>query len=746
MQATVFDLLRAALVLTLPLISAPGPASTADVARASAEPGAGGGGDAQAWLRDTLDALPLTFVENQGQLDQRVDYYVRGRDKTIYFTPDGVTYALTDAEAGERWTVKLGFVDANPGVHPVGERRAETTISTFRGPPEAWQTDLPTYRRVVYRDLWPGIDLAYQGTANKLKYAFIVHPGADPGRIRLAYRGARVEPTAAGQLEVTTPVSTFRDQAPTAYQEMGGRRDLAVVDYAVNGNAYGFEVSAYDPDRPLVIDPAVLVTCGYIGGSFSDFGHDVAVDKEGNAYVVGEGSPESNGFPVTVGPDLTFNGGSDDAFVAKVRADGTGLVYCGYIGGSDRDWAWGVAVDDAGSAYVVGRTYSSQSENFPVTGGPGLSHSGGYGDAYVAKVTPDGTDLDYCGYIGGSEDDWGYDVAVDQEGNAYVVGRTESTETDGFPVAGGPDTSYNGGYDDAYVAKVTSDGSALDYCGYIGGSEADAARGVAVDEAGGAYVVGDTGSSPADGFPVVVGPELTHGGNRDAFVARVTADGSDLAYCGYVGGSGDDGAFGAALDASDRLHVVGETASSPAQGFAAARGPSLTYGGGYDAFVTRVLTDGSDLAYCGYIGGSEDDWADGVAVDDAGSAYVVGTTWSSTSDGFPARVGPDLTYNGGDGDAFVTQVLTDGSGLAYCGYVGGSKKERGEGAAVDEIGGAYLVGTTESSESNGFPLIVGPSLTHAGHQDVFVARVGDDPVRRTAYVPLVIRADGHYSK
>lgn len=737
MQATVLDLFRAALVLTLTLVSAPGPASTPDVEPASAQPSAGGQGETQAWLQDTLDALPLAFVENHGQVDERVDYYVRGRDKTIYFTPDGVTYALTDAEQGERWAVKLDFVNASSGVHPVGERRTETTISTFRGPREAWQTDLPTYRRVVYRSLWPGIDLAYQGTVNKLKYAFIVHPGADPGRIRLAYRGAGLKLTAAGQLEVTTPVTTFQDKAPTAYQEVGGQRVSVAADYALDGNAYGFEIGGYDPNRPLVIDPAVLINCGYIGGSVSDFGHDIAVDEEGNAYVVGEGSPETSGFPVTVGPDLTFNGGSDDAFVAKVRADGTGLAYCGYIGGSGRDWAWGVAVDDTGSAYVVGRTYSSPAEGFPVTIGPRLSHGGGYGDAYVAKITPDGTDLDYCGYIGGSEDDWGYDVAVDQEGSAYVVGRTKSAETDGFPVTGGPDTSYNGGYDDAYVAKVTPDGTRLDYCGYIGGSQADAARGVAVDEAGDAYVVGDTGSSPADGFPVVVGPELTYGGgSHDAFIARVRADGTDLAYCGYVGGSGDDGAFGAALDASDRLHVVGETASSTAQGFPAAGGPSLSYGGGYDAFVTRVLTDGTDLAYCGYVGGSKDDWGDGIAVDDAGGAYVVGTTWSSTSEGFPATVGPDLSYNGGDGDAFVTRVLTDGSDLAYCGYIGGSKEERGEGVAVHSTGDAYLVGTTESSKSKGFPVLVGPALTHGGHQDIFVARVGEVV---TLYVPLVMR-------
>ena len=254
-----------------------------------------------------------------------------------------------------------------------------------------------------------------------------------------------------------------------------------------------------------------------------EFGFSIAVDGAGNAYVKGETkSSEAEGFPAMVGPDLTFNGGYGDAFVAKVQADGTGLAYAGYIGGSDGDFGEGIAVDGAGNAYVTGWTDSSEGDSFPVTVGPDLTYNGGYGDAFVAKVQADGTGLAYAGYIGGASDDFGLDIAVDGAGNAYVTGEAHSSEAEGFPVTVGPDLTYNGGAD-AFVAKVQADGTGLAYAGYIGGVDYDGAFGIAVDGAGSAYVTGWTGSSEGNGFPVTVGPDLTYnGGERDALVAKVS--------------------------------------------------------------------------------------------------------------------------------------------------------------------------------------------------------------------------------
>jgi hypothetical protein len=693
-------------------------------------------GDATQALRHTsegvpassmaLTRLPLYFVENQGQLDERVGYYVQGKDKTLYFTSQGLTFVLGDTT--ERWVVKLDFLGANPDVQPVGLDETGGVVSYFKGRPEEWVTGLKTYSRVVYRDLWPGIDLEYWGTVNQLKYQFVVRPGADPSQIRLAYRGAEIAINEAGELEVSTPLGGFEDGAPYACQpvEGGGELEVDVSYELLRGSyeaAYGFHVGAYDPSRVLVLDPVVLFSCGYIGGSAEDEAHGVAMDSEGNAYVTGHTYSDESSFPDTVGPARTHSG-NRDAFVAKVRAGGASLAYCGYIGGSADDGGQDVAVDSEGRAHVTGFAQSSQTDGFPVTVGPDVSHNGGY-DAFVARVSADGASLEYCGYIGGDDTDSGYGIALDGWGCAYVSGSTGSGEGS-FPVTIGPDLSYKGGFEDAFVAKVRSDGMGLLYCGYIGGSDPERAWDIAVSSTGYACVVGRTSSSEMDGFPVKVGPDLTYnGGTYDAFVAKVRTDGSGLVYCGYVGGSQRDEGYGVAVDSAGCPYITGETASSPGQGFPVSGGPELTYSGAYDMFVAKLA--GAALVYCGYIGGSQAEEAGGIAVDGDGCAYVCGTTRSSELQGFPVTVGPDLSYNGGDYDAFVAKVRADGSWFDYCSYIGGTASDFGSDVALEQVGddyAAHVAGCTSSSESDGFPVTLGPDLSYNGDLDAFVARVG----------------------
>ncbi|HXF39527.1 MAG TPA: SBBP repeat-containing protein [Blastocatellia bacterium] len=724
-----------------------------------------------------LEKTPLSFIKNGGQLDSRVAYYVQGRDTTIYFTPHGLTFALLDQEATQhvadnleghsaspqgsriteamrvkasrRWAVHLYFIGANCNVQPRGENPTATTYSYFKGAKDQWKTGLAGYSTIVYSNLWPGIDLVYTGASNRLKYEFIVRPGANPNQIRLAYSGATdVKLNQSGQLEVITPAGNFHDECPVSYQETNSKRTPVTTSFKLAGDktksrvGYCFRVGNYDKSKPLVIDPAVIIYAGFIGGSNTETALRVAVDNAGNAYVAGiTGSNTTEGFPATVGPDVTFNPNRAvgpasfdilDVFIAKVKVDGTGLVYAGYIGGTGNQVATGIAVDSAGNAYVVGAT-DSKPNTFPVTVGPKLTYSAQkfpkfpaltdalLADGFIAKVNASGTGLVYSGYVGGDGPDFVYSVAVDGAGSAYLTGETGSSPAS-LPVTIGPSLNFGGGIFDAFVAKVKVDGSGFDYLGYIGGADVDRGFAIAVDSSGSAYVTGETGS-PASSLPVTVGPSLTFGSLRDAFVAKVKPDGTGLVYLGYVGGAGVDVGSGIAVDSSGNAYVTGGT-SSPESSFPVTVGPKVTYNGSDnplfgDAFVAKIKSDGTGFVYAGYVGGSGGDTGFDVKLDAAGNAYVVGAT---TSANFPVTDGS--TFKGGTtyGDAFVAVVKTDGTGLIAAGFFGGANDEAGTGIALDGAGNVYITGSTGSTEAS-FPVTVGPFTANSGFQDAFVAKL-----------------------
>jgi hypothetical protein len=510
------------------------------------------------------------------------------------------------------------------------------------------------------------------------------------------------------------------------FQVEGGSAEPALAQ-RVNGLA--FEVShPFTAGNEAVSAPlsvvhsqqaVSLLYSGFLGGSSGDGGYGIAVDSSGNAYVTGY--TYSRDFPAVVGPDLSFNGGSWDAFVAKVNPVGTALVYAIFLGGSENEEGLSVAVDSSGNAYVTGCTVSW---DFPAVVGPDLSYNG-MEDAFVAKVNSAGTALLYSGFLGGWYRDWGYGIAVDSSGNAYITGETWSND---FPAVMGPDLSPNGW--DAFVAKVSPSGTTLVYSGFLGGSSYDAGYGIAVDSSGNAYVTGDTWSSD---FPAFGGPYTSHNGyGSDAFVAKVNPSGTALVYAGFLGGSGDDWGYGIAVDSSGNAYVTGYTSSSD---FPTRVGPDLSHNGDWDAFVAKVNPSGTTLVYSGFLGGSGTDCGYGIAVDSSGNAYVTGKTKSNN---FPAVGGPDLSYNGG-GDAFVARVNPSGTALVYAGFLGGISDDGAKGIAVDSSGNAYVTGYTTSSD---FPAVVGPDLSFNGGWDAFVTKVGvvgGGPFAFTTYLPLVLR-------
>ncbi len=603
--------------------------------------------------------------------------------------------------------------------------------------PKKWRTNVPSYAKVKYEGVYPGVDLIYYGNQRQLEYDFVVAPGADLDQMKLNFAGAdgmRIDP-ASGDLVLKVGDDEVRLHKPAVYQpivaaasdpswrsESGATAELDGTFVLADNNQVAFRVAGYDPKRALVIDP-VLSYSTYLGGSGGDQGSSIALDTAGNAYVTG--LTESTNFPTVnaLQPkcgDCGVEYGSD-AFVSKLNPTGSALVYSTYLGGSGADYGYGIAVDAAGSAYVTGYTNST---DFPTANPLQPSYGGGEMDAFVAKLNPAGSALVYSTYLGGSGGDYGYGIALDSAGSAYVTGATGSTD---FPTANPLQPSLRSPYNNAFVAKLSPTGNAFIYSTYLGGTSYDSGTAIAVDSAGNAYVTGATGSTD---FPTANPLQPSYGGgNYDAFVAKLNPTGSALVYSTYLGGSGGDEGTSIAADSAGNAYVTGATSSTdfptanPLQANCDGCNESL---GVSDAFVAKLNPSGGALVYSTYLGGSGDDEGISIAVDSAGNASVTGGTSSAD---FPT-VNP-LQANcdncsSNNGDAFVTQLNSVGSALVYSTYLGGSSDDYGSSIAVDAAGNVYVTGGTSSTDfPTANPLQPGYGGTNAGsgHGDAFVAKI-----------------------
>jgi hypothetical protein len=688
---------------------------------------------AQAQIVESYGKLPLSFEANQGQTDARVKFLSRGSGYTLFLTSDEAVFSLrgrkTDSVALGRppqlqlravvprtnAVVRMKLVNANRAAKVTGTNELPGKSNYFIGNDrKKWRSHVPTYARVKYENVYPGIDLVYYGNQRQLEYDFIVAPGANPHCIAFDVRGAkRIRRDEHGDLLVKVGEDEIRWHKPAVYQEKDGKRQEIKARYAITDkDRVGFTVAKYDTNRPLYIDPLIYST--YLGGSGTDYGFAIAVDSSGNAYITGR--TNSTNFP-TVNPlQPTYGGGVLDAFVAKINSTGSALVYSTYLGGVGEaggfgEEGFGIAVDGAGNAYVTGATSST---DFPVTAGAFQTACGGSckGNAFVTKLNPTGSALVYSTYLGGSGTlgDTGDGIAVDSAGNAYVTGTVSSVD---FPVTPNAfQLVFAGGNYDAFVTKFDPTGSALVYSTYLGGSsDADFGKGIAVDSAGNAYVTGQTGSTD---FPTMNPLQPTNAGSTDAFVTKFDHTGSAV-YSTYLGGSSDDFGYSIAVDNAGDAYVTGATYSTD---FPTMNSLQAANAGGPDAFVAKLNASGSALVYSTYLGGSGADAGYGIAVDSAGNAYVTGQCGSTD---FPTMNPLQPAYGGGGYDAFVSEVNALGLTLVYSTYLGGSNIDDGYSIAVDSAGNAYVTGYTESTD---FPTMNPLQPTNGGGTDGFVAKIG----------------------
>ena len=666
---------------------------------------------------ELFDISPALFVENQGQWsDPSIRYVHDGNRVDVAVTGSGMVFQVAPTQpapedGGQRAedrgqnavpsstlrpagtdVLRFGasFVGARQAL-PVGLERSSSEFNYFVGDQSLWRRDVPAYERVVYEGLYDGVDLHVHGLGSHLKYEFQVAPGADWSQISIRYDGIGGLSLAGDGtlvLDLGGDWGTLVDDRPYIYQVIDGQCvSIAGGFRLLDNRTCAFDLPGwYDPTRELVIDPN-LVWSSYLGGSGGDWGYDIALDSGGNVYITGQ----TQSSDLSIGDSGTTYQGVSDAFVAKFSPAGA-CLWSTYLGGSGDDRANGIALDSGGNVCVVGQTESA----YWTSNGFDTTHNGA-ADAFAAKLSPAGNVL-WSTYVGGSDGDWGYGLAVDSSDNIYVTGQTWSSDW----VIGGSDMEYNGP-SDGFVAKLSAAGACL-WSTYVGGGDRDWGYGVAADSSDNVYVTG-----------VTLSPGWTNGGfdtdpdgGLDAFVAKLSVAGGSL-WSTYLGGSSDDYGRDIAIDSSDNVYVTGTTESSgwPNEVLGA------TYHGDSDAFVAKLSSAGASL-WSTYVGAAAGEWGYGITADSSGNVYVTGTTESPgwTTGGF------DTTYHGGDSDAFVAK-LGPGGGSLWSSYLGGSNGDSGYGIAVDSWGCVYATGQTQSFDGTkgGFDTVYG------GSGDAFLVKI-----------------------
>jgi len=738
-----------------------------------------------------LGSLPLYFEANQGQADERVQFFARGREHTIYLSPDGATIALKESRAPDRNDqqaekgrarsdaphpamgrgestnstirfVRLNLTGANPAAVPVGQEKLGGRVNYLLGNDAGrWQQGVPTFGKVQYDQVYPGVDLVYYGNEQELEYDFIVATGADASVIALHFDGAdRLEIDSRGDLILHAGGARLRQHRPVAYQTIDGARREVTARYQLKDRqSVGFVLGRYDRAHPLIIDP-ILSYSTYIGGSKGDIGWAIAADANGSAYVAGETLSIIKKLP-TSGQQTNSGGGTKyggDAFVARLDFAGTNLSlgYLTYLGGSGLDGAVGIAVDAAGSAYITGYTSSSNFPAFQAAGAPGLvqMNIGGTNvtafksfrsDAFVTKLDTNGLGV-YSTYLGGEFSETGVDIAVDGAGAAHVVGYTDSALI--FRATNWVQTMRC-----TNVVNCTDSVCVTNYsCGpTVNTTNTTFVRLIMVNTvitnttvrptvtttnlastntvSTSFLTIVDTTTFDSErltlGFPLASPVQTNNHGSAeietaDLFVSKINADGSALVYSTYLGGAVDDFGTGIAVDAAGNALVSGWTESTD---FPATNAILPVLSGGRDAIVAKFDAGGA-LTYATHLGGLRNDLAYRVAVDDSGNAYVTGATGSPDFPTTPGAFNRGGVFSsdaggvnwtntsGGIQHAIINTVLADpfNPGVLYAGTPRGVFKSVDNGStwAASSTGLVNrTVNTLTIDPASGTPLFAG---------------------------------------
>ncbi|HMB95387.1 MAG TPA: SBBP repeat-containing protein, partial [Tepidisphaeraceae bacterium] len=681
-----------------------------------------------------LGNSPAVFVQNRGQWDDKnVDYALQSSSANVLMTDYGPVFQLFDQSSGSSKSgdeFSAGFEGAN-AVTPTGLDRSAGKYNYFVGDQSNWLSSVPGYQKIVYNNLYNGINLIVAGKSSSIKYEFDVAPGADPSQVKINYSGiAGLSIDHLGRLHIQTKSGDLIDDAPFVYQTINGKQVQVKAHFKLlDDHSYTFQLDgSYDPSQQLVLDPN-LVWSTFLGCAADDSGSGIVADAAGNSYITGETS--SAAFPTTNGFDSVLAG--TDAFVTKLDTSGQ-VVWSTFLGGSLQDFGAAVALDNSNNVYVAGQTSST---DFPTTGGFDTTLAGP-SDAFVTKITANGA-LSWSSYLGGSSADNATGIGVDNNGIVYVAGGTSSSDfisTNGFQTA-------RGGSQDGFITAINPNPVAVKWSTYLGGNNTDSITGLVVSQAGTVGVVGTTTSTT--NLATVGANDVTFGGVSDAFVASIAGAAASpvLTWATYLGGGRVDSGAAIAMSTAGDIFVTGSTNSTDFLPATQTTTPLVSSLGGFqEAFVTHyaaagTLTsstyygNGSTVLPTGTTGGNTT--GNGIAVDAAGNIYLVGSTAAHTLPGIAN--GFNSVFGGGGRDGFFA-VIGTGNTLQSS-FLGGSDIDQVVGVSASGNGDVFVTGFTQSTD---FPAFFAFDTSFNGVSDAFVARISPAGFPVVPFAPFDLSA------
>ncbi|MFK8102145.1 MAG: HYR domain-containing protein, partial [Saprospiraceae bacterium] len=670
------------------------------------------------------------FIENAGQWPSEVFYKMSIGGLDAWITKDGVVYdfylnekvvgqdnnnisAVPALKPEKTWqrkgqVIAVELSESNlPSLEPTGTQ--EAYYNYIRGnDPSQWTSQVALYQEVKLANVFNQIDLKYYFDQGYLRYDYIVKPGGNPADIKFEINGCEnYYVNAKGELILDTRFGAVKQKQLELYQIVNQQKVSVEGEFAQTDAGIHFVVGNYDATKDLIIDPLVWST--FIGGNSDEVVNDMLLDDNNNIYLTGY--TQSSDFPTSMGAyDVSFNDGGEDVLLTKLDPTGSTLLYTTFIGGTQNEFGQGLALDNSNAVYLIG---STESADFPTTSGVYSQTLNGGRDVFVLKVNTDGTALAFSTLLGGNSFEFGHGIQLDNTGQIYLTGYTNSSN---FPTTAGAYDETSNGNLDIFVSKMNATGTSLSYGTLIGGSGNDLGLSIAIDNGNNAYITGYT--TDGTGFPTTTGAFAENdNGSSESFVIKLNAAGSALQYSTFIGGTGDDVSTGLKIDGAGNAYLYGYTQSIdfPTTTDAYSR---IKVGGDLEGFVSKLNSLGSALVFSTYLGGNANDLVADLVLDDDQVIYLTGYTESSS---FPTTTNADdASYNGNE-DVFVAKLSANGTDLLYGSFMGGAGDEKAFNLGLDAAGALYVAGQTRSFD---FPITPDSyDQNQNGGLDIFVTKM-----------------------